>query len=111
MYPWSQAVLAYQITGTNATDAALRTAMQNVPLAYGEMALIGGTLVSDVTTVGLSHVVTRTLTFALGAQFNANLQAGSDPKAPFNNLYTASIGLGIDGIGPNQVTALAPVVT
>jgi hypothetical protein len=107
MYPWSQAVLAYEVEPTNASPTAMMQAMQSVKLLYGEQDAIGGTLVNDQTIID-AGIVRRTLTFSLGSQFNSQITPAADPTVFFVELYTATLARGLPG---TTVTAKPPIVT
>lgn len=105
-YPWTQAVVAYTVTCTNAPPAAMKVRMQSIPLLVGEQDAIGGTVINDQTTIA-GPDVTRTLTFSLGAQFNAALSPTADPTVFFKDLYTRTLRELLTA----PVVAAPPVVT
>jgi hypothetical protein len=106
-FPYSQAVLSYVDDvqpGTFITPADLAASMQACQLDTADISMVA-TLVTDVTTVTPTGAQ-RTLTFALGQEFNATLQPIPPPSTGEEG-SSLTIGqppfVSIDGKCANQI--------
>lgn len=90
MPAFHQIVLAYSVTATNATPAAIQTAMAAVPLYTSPTAdpvlgqMMGLTVDADATTIAM-NVVTRTLTL------NMDPAAGTPFAPPFFTIHPQTV--------------------
>lgn len=108
--PASFATIAYNVTAQGPTKPAdLFTAVHGALLDVLDPVQMGlaTVIVSDTTTGPVGAVVTRTIVYRLGVEFNQCFPDGTNQQAPFVNLLREQLSAKL----ACRVDAAVPIIT